>query len=152
DYFLSSDRLELPHAQEHYTERLICFPNVPHFFRRPEPHGTTRRRDEFPLPADARWYVCQQTLFKMHPAFDSILEQILKCDPRGIVILFEGQQPDWKRLLMERFRRAIPDVADRIVFLPRMSFDDYLGFLPLGDVLIDSIHFSGGTTVLQTMA
>jgi protein O-GlcNAc transferase len=46
----------------------------------------------------------------------------------------------------------MPDVADRVLFLPRLAFHDYLSFLPLADVLLDTIHFSGGTTALHAFA
>lgn len=152
DYFLSCDRLEAPEADEHYSERLIRLTHMPHFFTPPQTIGPAKTRADYPLPPDARWYICQQTLFKMHPEFDGLIGQILHRDPRGIVILFEGQLPQWQHLVLERMRRTIPGVVERIRFLPRLPLNDYLGLLPLADALIDTIHFSAGTTALQATA
>ena len=150
DYFLSSEWHELPEADAHYSERLVRMKNVPHYFARPQLRVEKVRAD-FPLPPEARWYVCQQALFKIHPEFDAILGEILRRDSAGIVVLFEGVQPRWKFLLIDRFRRSIPDVADRVIFLPRLAYHDFLAFLPLADALLDTIHFTGGTTTMQAL-
>jgi protein O-GlcNAc transferase len=150
DYFLSSEWHELPEADAHYSERLVRMKNVPHYFVRPQLRVEKVRAD-FPLPPEARWYVCQQALFKIHPEFDAILGEILRQDPAGIVVLFEGVQPRWKYLLIDRFHHSIPDVADRVIFLPRLAYQDFLAFLPLADALLDTIHFTGGTTSMQAL-
>jgi protein O-GlcNAc transferase len=152
NYFLSAELLEPAGAEKHYTERLVRFANTPHYFSQPQVSGPEPARANFPLPADARWYVCHQTLFKIHPDFDQLIGEILRRDPGGIVVLFAGQQPHWTRLLQERLQASIPDVASRVVFLPRLPFDDYLAFLRLADVLIDTVHFCGGTTTYHALA
>jgi protein O-GlcNAc transferase len=152
DYFLSCDQLEPGDAAEHYTECLIRLANNPHYFSQPRLTGPELSRGDFPLPADARWYVCHQTLFKIHPDFDQLVGEILRRDPRGVVVLFEGQQTHWTRLLQDRLQASIPDVFARIVFLPRLSYDEYLAFLQLADVLLDTVHFGAGTTTYHALA
>jgi protein O-GlcNAc transferase len=164
DYFVSSDRLEPVCGQSHYSERLVRLRDIPHYFERsrtPEgPLGFERSRmpegpldrGGIPLPSDARWYVCQQTLFKIHPEFDFVLGNILRRDPAGIVVLFEGQVSTWKALLQERLRRSIPDVVDRVVFLPRLKRDEYFGLIAQADVLLDTMHYGGGTTAMHALA
>jgi predicted O-linked N-acetylglucosamine transferase (SPINDLY family) len=125
---------------------------MPHYFSQPQETGCEARRGDFQLPAQARWYACQQTLFKIHPDFDVLVGGILRRDPRGIVILFTGQQENWARLLQSRFRASIPDVCDRIAFVPRMPYDQYLAFLRLCDVLLDTVHFCAGTTTYHALA
>lgn len=151
DYFLSCEHLEPPGAQAHYSERLVCFSNMPHYFERPPMPDESAGRQGFGLPADARWYICQQTLFKIHPEFDSLLGEILRRDPSGIVVLFDGQVPTWKALLQARLERAIPDVVDRVVFLPRLARDDYLRLLPQADAVLDTIHYGGSTTAMHAL-
>jgi len=152
DYFLSCDRQEPADADDHYTERLVRFANKPHYFSQPEVTGAEACRSEFPLPADAHWYVCHQTLFKIHPDFDRLAGEILRSDPRGVVVLFEGQQAHWTRLLQDRLRASIPDVASRVILLPRLPYDTYLAFLRLADVLLDTVHFGAGTTTYHALA
>jgi protein O-GlcNAc transferase len=152
DYFLSLDLLEPADADAHYTEHLVRFANAPHYFAAPQIVGPPLSRGNFPLPSDTRWYVCHQTLFKIHPDFDRIIGEILRRDPKGIVVFFTGQQPDWTSLLQERLRTTLPDLASRVCFLPRMPYEEYLAFLQLADVLIDSVHFCAGTTTYHALA
>jgi protein O-GlcNAc transferase len=152
DYFLSADLLEPADAAAHYTERLVRFANSPHYFSAPELDGPTLSRDHFPLPCDARWYVCHQTLFKIHPDFDRIIGDILRRDPGGIAVFFTGQQANWTSLLQERLQASLGDLAARVFFLPRLPYQQYLAFLHLADVLIDSIHFCAGTTTYHALA
>ncbi len=152
DYFLSSDRLEPPDGQSHYSEQLVRLPDIPHYFGRPRAPDESPGRTGIPLPDEAPWYVCQQTLFKIHPEFDRLMGEILRRDPSGIAVLFEGQVPTWKALLLERLRRSIPDVVDRIVFLPRLPRDKYLRLLTQADVVLDTTHYGAGTTAMHALA
>jgi protein O-GlcNAc transferase len=152
DYFLSSDRLEPPDGQSHYSERLVRLPDIPHYFEKPRTPDESPGRSGIALPAEARWYVCQQTLFKIHPEFDRLMGEILRRDSSGVVVLFEGQVPTWKALLLERLRRSIPDAVDRIVFLPRLPRAEYLRLLTQADVVLDTIHYGAGTTAMHALA
>jgi protein O-GlcNAc transferase len=152
DYFLSSDRLETPGGQSHYSEQLVRLPDIPHYFERPRTPDESPGRTCIALPAETRWYVCQQTLFKIHPEFDRLMGEILRRDPSGVVVLFEGQVPTWRALLLERLRRSIPDVVDRIVFLPRLPRAEYLRLLTQADVVLDTIHYGAGTTAMHALA
>ena len=82
DYFLWCDRLEPAGAEGHYSERLVRFANMPHHFSKPRELGHEGRRSDYPIPSEARWYVCHQTLFKIHPEFDGLIGEILRRDPR----------------------------------------------------------------------
>ncbi len=152
DYFLSADLLEPVDADWHYTERLVRFANTPHYFAKPQIDGAELGRGNFPLPANVRWYVCHQTLFKIHPDFDQIVGEILRRDSKGIVVFFCGQQAHWTTLLQERLRDSLSDLASRVFFLPRLAYQEYLAFLQLADVLIDSVHFCAGTTTYHALA
>lgn len=152
DYFLSCDLQEPAGAEGHYSERLVRFANKPHYFSKPQVTGPEVKRGDFALPAEARWYVCHQTLFKIHPDFDRLAGEILRRDPGGVVVLFEGQQAHWTRLLQNRLRASIPGVVSRVVFLPRLPYSEYLSFLQLADVLLDTVHFGAGTTTYHALA
>jgi predicted O-linked N-acetylglucosamine transferase (SPINDLY family) len=152
DYFLSSIHLETAEADGHYTETLVRLDRVNTCYREPRLTTPARSRADFGLGEDAHLYVCTQTLFKFHPEFDAILGQILRGDPEGRVVLIEGQLGHWMQLLNDRFRRTIPDVAGRIVVLPRLSQEDFLHLQALADVLLDTLHFGGGNTSYEALA
>ena len=96
-------------------------------------------------------YVCPQSLFKIHPEFDALLGGILRADLEGQVLLLCGQQPHWTEIIKGRLSRTIPDVAQRVKFLPRQSSDDFLRLLATADVLLDPIHFGGGNTTYEAL-
>lgn len=152
DYFLSDVDLEPANADEHYSERLVRLEHFPFYFHARAPRAATRTRADFGLDEGAHLYMCSQTLFKVHPEFDGILGEILRADPRGQVVLFKGSQAPWTDLLLERFRRTIPHEVDRVRFLPRQGLEDFLQAIALADVLVDTIHFSGGTSSFEAFS
>ena len=46
----------------------------------------------------------------------------------------------------------IPDVADRIHMLPRMSKEDFASLVNASDVMLDPIHVGVGTTMYEGLA
>jgi uncharacterized protein (TIGR03032 family) len=152
DYFLSSELLETPESDAHYTEKLVRLPSLGTYYYRPKITGPRKTRRDFGLDPSRHIYLCPQTLFKLHPEFDSILAGILERDPMGEVVLIEGRTARWTALLKERFARVMPRVADRIRWLPAQPNHDYLQLLSLADVAIDPIHFGGGNTTYEALA
>jgi predicted O-linked N-acetylglucosamine transferase (SPINDLY family) len=97
-------------------------------------------------------YACPQSLFKFHPEFDPMLGEILRRDPKGVLVLQHGMSPVWHGLLLDRFERSIPDVVDRIRWLPGLSHDMYLALLAESEVTLDPIHFGGGNTTYEMLS
>ncbi len=151
DYFISSDLLETRDAEIHYSERLIRLANLGTYYYRPRAAGA-RSRADWGLDPERHLYFCAQTLFKMHPDFDEVLAGILRGDPAGDLVLIEGRQPTWTRLLRGRFERVMPDVAQRIIFLPPQPNADFLDLNASADVLVDTLHFGGGNTSYEGLA
>lgn len=152
DYFVSSRWLEVPEADQHYHERLVRLDSLGPFYERPALSGAARTRADFGLPDEAHLYGCLQTLFKFHPDFDAILAEILRRDPRGLVLLVEGRHPSWTEQLVSRFRRVMPDVAERIRVLRQQPKPDYLALTGLCEVTLDPLHFGGGNTSYEALA
>ncbi|MDA1089750.1 MAG: tetratricopeptide repeat protein [Proteobacteria bacterium] len=151
DYFLSSEDLETPDADNHYTEHLIRLRHLPAFYHRP-PQVSTVGRDHFGLPEDGRLYIIPQTLFKFHPDFDTVLGSILRQDTDGWLVVISGNRDNWDSLLMDRFRAAFPDEADRVLIIPRMASYDFVRLMSLADALLDTPHFCGGYSSSEAFA
>jgi predicted O-linked N-acetylglucosamine transferase (SPINDLY family) len=151
DYFISNDRFEPADSSRHYSERVFLLRDLGTlaYYYRPRPPDVLKRREDFGLPADANLYLCPQTLFKVHPEFDAILTGILRADPRGRLALIRSKTARWAELLAARLRKAMPDVADRIVFLPQQDSPGFLNLLAVCDVMLDTIHFNGMNTSLE---
>jgi protein O-GlcNAc transferase len=152
DYFLSSEALDPPDHEAHYTERLARLKNLAVYYYRPTRGAVPRRRADFGLPEEANLYGCLQMLWKFHPEFDPLLAEILRRDPRGHLVLVRGLNRLWDEQLMARFRRVMGDVADRIIWVPRQSYEDFLDLTAACDVMLDPIHFGGGNTTYESLA
>lgn len=150
DAFLTCDAMEPEGAESHYSERLVRLPGTTLFYHRPQPPQTMRTRAEFGLPDDANIYLCPQSLFKIHPQFDAVLIDLLRRDPRGLLVFVDPRGQG--TALMERLGPKGPDVRDRILFLPGLSNPDFLSLIACSTVMLDPPHYSGGNTSLEAFS
>lgn len=152
DYFISSELLEIPEADDHYTEKLVRLPLSGTWYERPERTGPDRNREFFGLPTNRRIYLCPQSLFKFHPAFDEVLAGVLTADPQAELVVLNGRVPVWTEQLNERWKTALPDAESRVRFLPAVPRDDFLALLQLADVVLDPYPFGGGNSSYEALA
>lgn len=150
DYFISSELLESPEAQAHYSEKLVCLPDVLVHYEFPQQAIPLKSRAQLGLPEQGNLYICPMTLFKIHPDFDPLLQQILVRDPNAQVILF--RQPPFQQELQARFSQTIPLHSERLHFIPWASSSDFLQILAQANVVLDSIHFGAGNTAYLCLA
>jgi protein O-GlcNAc transferase len=54
--------------------------------------------------------------------------------------------------MRRRWAAVMPDVQERIVFLPRQAGPDYVNLIALADVMLDTVHFNGMNTSLEAFA
>jgi protein O-GlcNAc transferase len=152
DYFVTSTDLDPPGNEGHYTEQLLRLTRLPVIYERPRLSEPRKGRSFFALPEEKHLYLCPQTLFKFHPEFDTLLGNILRADPDGVLVLIQGKHPHWTELLQHRLLRTLPDVHKRILFLPAQRRDLFLQLLAVADVMLDPIHFGGGNTSYEGLA
>ncbi len=144
DYFISAEGLETDQVQAHYSETLIRLKRLPTYYYRPSLPLTLQPRAYFGLPTQSHLYVCPQNLRKIHPDFDPLAAEILRRDPHGRLVLLAAKQPHLTTLLHQRLRLTMPDVVERVHFLPFLAEADYLNLLALADVVLDTLHYGGG--------
>jgi protein O-GlcNAc transferase len=154
DWYLSLERFERDGADQDYTERLWRIPEVGNlaYYYRPARDFAPPGRAALGLPSSARLYACPQALFKLHPGFDALAAQILRNDGDGRLVLIALGHAAWEKLLMERLRRSMPDVLERVIVLQPMSHERYLGLLAASDVVLDTPHFNGYNSSLEAFA
>jgi len=74
----------------------------------------------------------------------------------GTVLFFAGHTSETTEQFLQRFARTLKtrglDVADRVILLPITSRDTYLRINMACDVMLDSLHWSGGNTSLDAIA
>jgi predicted O-linked N-acetylglucosamine transferase (SPINDLY family) len=149
DYFVSSDLYEPLNAAEHYSEQLFALRGLGTLAYYYRPDAGAGRREDFGLPPGANLYLCPQRLFKFHPDFDALIGGILRGDPKGRLVLVEDAG---RERLQARLAAALPDVAERIVFLPRQSGAAFSRLVGACDVMLDTLHFNGMNTSLEAFA
>lgn len=154
DYWVSNENFETEGASEHYSEQLFLLRNLGTlaYYYRPTLKQPAKGRGELGLPLDRNVYLCPQSLFKLHPDFDAILANILRHDPAGEIVLIEARAKAWGEILRKRFQATIPDVSQRIRFLPGVNREDFLALIAASDVMLDTIYFNGMNTSLEAFA
>jgi predicted O-linked N-acetylglucosamine transferase (SPINDLY family) len=145
---------EPENGEQHYSEQLVRLQGVPSvaYYYKPETPATPRSRAQFGLDDRDHVYICPQALFKFHPEFDEILSRILRCDDKGRLVLIEGSHSNWTTLLTKRFSHSMPDLLDRVQFVPQQKRVDFVNLIAISDVMLDTIHFCGFNTTLEGFA
>ena len=146
DYFIGSRTYEPPHADENYTERLLCTDGIDTVFKVPTAPAQWLTRADFKLPEDKKLYVCPMAIQKFHPDFDDVLANILAADPDAVLVLFNDfQQVTASTLLQERILKKC--ARDRVIFMQWLPLEFLFSLMKLADAILDTIYFGGGTTV-----
>lgn len=155
DYFISCAAMEPEGAQSHYREKLVTLPGLGTHYGLP-PIAQKGDRAAFQLPADAHLYLVPQSLFKIHPDNDELLARVIEADPRASLVVFAAHydaiNTAFHRRLSTAFSRRGLSVDERVIFLPYMTHGEYLQVNASCDVMLDTLHWSGGNTSLDAIA
>ena len=152
DYYISNDLAEPENGQESYTEKLVRLQGVQSHYPRMVRPSALPSRASLGLPENGALYLCPQNCIKIHPDMDAPLAEILKRDANGRLVIFEGADPNWTRLLLDRWRSTFGECMDRVVVLPLRPLDAFLGVIAVADVVLDTWPFGAGNTNYQTFA
>jgi predicted O-linked N-acetylglucosamine transferase (SPINDLY family) len=157
DYFLSSDLMEPPDAQEHYTEELVRLANLSvHYTLIDTPQGTFDLAARGVRPGAVR-YLCCQSLFKYLPQFDAVFCRIAAAVPEAQFLFLDmgrGERltEQFRRRLHRAFARAGLDSGRHVVILPHLDSGQYQAVNQAADVFLDSIGWSGCNSTLEALA
>ncbi len=152
DYYLSSDVVEAAGAADHYSEELLLADSLLTCQQVTVLPVDRPDRGRLGLPVEGHLYGCLQNLGKFHPDFDYVLGEVLRRDGLGRLVLVRDRYGKAASLLEQRFRAAMPDVVDRILFLPALSREEYLQVLACCDVVLDPLHFGGVNTTFDAIS
>lgn len=155
DAFLSVAAMEPPGASSHYREPLHLLPGIGTRYTPPEVLPVSGR-GVLGLPDEGTLYLCPQSLFKIHPDNDPLLAAIVAATPGSRLVLFAGQHPAITDRFMRRLGQAFAErdleLRERAIVLPIMNRVEYLRFTSACDVVLDTLHWSGGNTSLDAIA
>ena len=124
DYYLSSDLMEPPGADSHYTEKLIRLPNLSVYYEPLKIKAADVRRETFSLRKDAVLYFCLQSLFKYLPQYDEVFPRIAeKVGDCQFVFIRNADSihvdRQFKHRVEQAFGRYGLNYRDYVTFLPR---------------------------------
>ena len=155
DWFITCGEMEPEGAEAHYREPLVRLPGIGTRYARPGPASAKSWR-ELGLSGNGHRYLCPQSLFKIHPDNDALFARVLASDPEGVLVLFRDHDEPlteaYRRRLFVALAEAGVDGPARTVFLGRLDHADYLRANALCDVVLDTLHWSGGNTSLDAIA
>jgi CRISPR-associated protein Csy1 len=156
DWFISSEPMEPPGAQSHYSERLALLPGLGTRYALPG-GGTTGSRADFGVPEDRTAYLVPQSLFKIHPDNDELIAEVLARDPKGMAVMFASTHDALTQAFAARLGRSLRkrrmDINERVLFIaPNIPHPSYLALNRVCDVMLDTLHWSGGNTSLDALA
>lgn len=157
DYFLSSDLMEPPQGQDHYTEQLIRLPNLSIYYEPPEFEAILLDRAVLGLRPAATAFWCSQAVSKYLPQFDQVFPRIARAggDCQFVFIQFPGAQ-HVTELFNMRLERAFAALgmkaANHCVFLPRLDPHRFHAAMGQCDIFLDGIGWSGCNSTLESLA
>ncbi|MFN8672342.1 MAG: tetratricopeptide repeat protein [Candidatus Sericytochromatia bacterium] len=151
DYFISNTFMEKAGSDSHYTEKLIKMNNLPLIYKK----ITIKENftpEQLGLPNNYNYYTCLQNIKKIHPDFDFILKNILEKDEKALIIFVEDFNELNTLTLKNRFRITIPEFYERILFLERLSYQEYLNLIKYSDIILDTLYTGGGNTSIEAFS
>jgi protein O-GlcNAc transferase len=155
DYYLSSDLMEPPDAEQHYSERLIRLPNLSVYYEPVDVQTASMSRAELGLLSNAAVFWCGQRLFKYLPQFDQVFPQIVEQAPHCQFIFLRHETAPVSDLFWKRLDRAFASsglsASDYCVLLPRLNHSQFFAAMGQCDVFLDSIGWSGCNSTLESL-
>ncbi|HUB48492.1 MAG TPA: hypothetical protein VMB73_26250 [Acetobacteraceae bacterium] len=156
DYYLSSEAMEPPDGDAHYTERLVRLPGLGICYAAPSGNGTAANRAALGLRHDATVYLCCQSLTKYLPRHDPVWPRIAARVPTAQFLFLTpaGAQSEaaFRLRLQRTFAAAELDWQRHCVLIPPVPHHEFPGLLRAADVFLDSIGWSGCNSTLEALA
>jgi len=156
DFFLSSDLMEPPDADDHYSEKLIRLPNLSYYYEPFEDTLPPLRREDIGLRPGGIVFWCGRSLYMYRPEFDQVFARIAKAVPNSQFVFIEYQKGTHvTRQFSARLDRAFAELAlqykDYCVFLRRLSQSEFSAAAGLCDIVLDSIGWSGANSTMESL-
>lgn len=154
DYFISSDLMEPPDGEQHYTEQLVRLPNLSICY---EPLPLPAPLPPTALPGVVEGditFLCCQNLMKYLPQYDDLFPAIAAQVPTAkfVFLKFSQAQLDCFRGRLEAaFARFGLSAADHLIFYPLLNSLTYAVLNAEVDIYLDSIGWSGGNTTFESL-
>ncbi|MDR2892753.1 MAG: hypothetical protein LBV80_06690 [Deltaproteobacteria bacterium] len=154
DFFLSPASMEPENAASHYSETLVAFSGLFSGFMPspiPKPRGSLFPPAQVGQGLAHTEYVCAQSLFKVHPDMDEMLRHVLDNDSTARVHFFVSANAHETAALQNRLDKNLGQASARVNWLPQCSEENFIAILQQADAVLDTPHFSGGSTSYKAL-
>ncbi len=152
-WFTCAD-MEPTGAADFYTETLLPLPGLGTDYHRPTlPEPVDRRT--LGLPEKARLYLVPHAPYKLHVDSDAVWASIAAADPEAVLVLFRGASPALAGPLQARLGRALTaagaDPQRQLLMLSMVDRSRFLQITQACDVMVDTVHWSGGNSTIDAL-
>src|SRR5262249_52167250 len=144
DYFLTSNLMEPPDAEAHYTERLVRLPNLSGHYEPLNLAPVTVTRAEHGLRPHATVFWCAHMMSKFLPQYDDVFARIARrvgdCQFVFAATLRSAEiAVQFRDRLVGAFAARGLDCDVHCVFLPVLPLHEFIAVEGLSDVFLDTI-------------
>lgn len=155
DYYLSAEYLEPDDAQNNYTEKLICLPNLGCHYHPAQVNSTEPDLAGLGIASSLPILLCPGTPFKYAPQHDHVFVEIALQLGQCQLVFFTNDIPELSEKLYRRldlvFAKANLKIGDFCVFIPWQEKAAFYGLMRRADVYLDTLGFSGFNTAMQAV-
>ena len=156
DYFLSSDLMETPDADNHYTEKLIRLPNLSIYYAPLDIATADISRGTFNLRAKSILYLCSHQLPTHLPQYDEIYPRIAHHvdDCQFLFISHKSRHvtEQFRQRLSYSFTKYGLNADDYIFLLPPLDPHQYNAINFLSDIYLDTVGWSACNSAFEAIA
>jgi len=155
DYYLSSDLMEPPDADQHYTEKLVRLANLGFFYSTFEVPQVKLSRPVLGLKEHSVVYLCSHSLFTHLPQYDFIYPRIaLEMNTSQFVFIAHKNKTVTSQFysrIKDAFSRMGLNVDEYVMILHRLDQERYHALNRLSDVFLDTIGWSANNSTFEAL-
>jgi predicted O-linked N-acetylglucosamine transferase (SPINDLY family) len=164
DYFVSSKYFNAEEDQAHYSEQLVLFESLgTHYydiFSHFKEEMQAQTQETTPLLRDIviaktgisnpHIYGCIQIFIKTHPSFVGMLNEILKADENGVVVILSTHEGDADDVIFKNYINTRIECTERVHFIYQVPFLEYVENIKGCDIILDYFPFGGFNSTIES--
>ncbi len=150
DYLITYE-IEPSTSDSNYTERLVRFSRLPFNYSVPKINESKTYKSI--IDSKNNFIIgLTQSLFKLHPDYDKVIESILIEIKNAFIIIVKDKTVSSTKALKKRWQSRNNLLMERTIFLDRMSKDNFLNTIRKCHIMLDPFYFGSGNTFYESMA
>lgn len=156
DAYVSAEAFEPQNAQQNYSERIVCLPNLGVYVEPLSPVAARPDLKSIGLRDDMTLLLCPGTPFKYMPSHDKVWVSIAKgltAKSKCRLVFFRSPRKSMSDMLEQRLRRSFDreglDFDAHVCVIPTLDRTRFFGLMQQSALMLDTLGFSGFNTAIQ---